>query len=82
VWAKSPKREGGLNRNRGAVSPEIRGRIQPKYAGCARLVLASKERLFLVRPVKGAPDLELHTVVVPWSDIKALRITDQYTSCE
>jgi hypothetical protein len=32
VWAKSPKREGGLNRNRGAVSPEIRGRIPPKYA--------------------------------------------------
>jgi hypothetical protein len=51
-------------------------------SGCARLVLASKERLFLVRPVKGAPDLELHTVVLPWSDIKGLRITDQYISCE
>jgi hypothetical protein len=51
-------------------------------SGCARLVLASKDRLFLIRPVKGAADLELHTVVVPWSDIKALRITDQYTSCE
>jgi hypothetical protein len=32
VWAKSPKREGGLDRNRGALSPEIRGRIPPKYA--------------------------------------------------
>ena len=32
MWAKSPKRQGGLNRNRGALSPEIRGRIQPKYA--------------------------------------------------
>jgi two-component sensor histidine kinase len=32
VWAKSPKREGGLDRNRGALSPEIRGRIRPKYA--------------------------------------------------
>jgi MFS family permease len=32
VWAKSPKRQGGLNRNKGAGSPEIRGRIQPKYA--------------------------------------------------
>jgi hypothetical protein len=49
---------------------------------CARLVLATKERLFLIRPVKGAPDLELHTFVVSWSDIKALRIIDQYTSCE
>jgi hypothetical protein len=51
-------------------------------SGCGRLVLASKERLFLIWPVKGAPDLELHTFVVPWSDIKALRITDQYTSCD
>ncbi len=32
VWAKSPKRQGGLDRNKGALSPEIRGRIQPKYA--------------------------------------------------
>jgi hypothetical protein len=51
-------------------------------SGCARLVLASKERLFLIRPVKGRPDLELHTFVLPWSDVKTMRITGQYTSCE
>ena len=45
-------------------------------------MLASKERLSLVWPVKGAPDLELHTIILPWSDIKGLRITDQYISCE
>jgi hypothetical protein len=51
-------------------------------SGCARLLLFNDERLFLIRPVKGAPGVDLHTFVLPWSDVAALRITDQYTSCD
>lgn len=51
-------------------------------SGCARLLLFNKERLFLVRPIKGAPGADLHTFVLPWSDVAALRITDRYSSCD
>jgi hypothetical protein len=51
-------------------------------SGCARLLLFNDERLFLIRPIKNAPGVGLHTFVLPWSDVAALRITDQYTSCD
>ena len=51
-------------------------------SGCAPSDSLHKERLFLIRPVKGAPGLDLHTFVLPWSDVAALRITENYTSCD
>jgi len=51
-------------------------------SGCARLLLFNKERLFLIRPINGAPGADLHTFVLPWSDVAALQITDQYSSCK
>lgn len=51
-------------------------------SGCARLILFTKERLFLIRPRRDAPALELHTHVIPWSRIGSLTITDDYRSCE
>lgn len=50
-------------------------------SGCARLVLFSKERVFLIRPRRDAPALSLHTHVLPWSQIEAMSITDNFTSC-
>jgi hypothetical protein len=51
-------------------------------SGCARLLLFNQERLFLIRPIKDAPAVDLHAFVLPWSDVAALRITDRYASCE
>lgn len=50
-------------------------------AGCYRLLLHSRDRLFLIRPVRGAPAAELPTVIVPWGDIAALRVLPDHTSC-
>ena len=50
-------------------------------SGCARLILFNKERLFLIRPRRDAPALELHTHVIPWKEVTSLTITDSYTSC-
>lgn len=49
---------------------------------CARLVLATPERLFLIRPIRSAPGAELATFMVPSGEVSALRITGDYTSCE
>ena len=48
---------------------------------CARLILFTKERLFLIRPRLDAPALELHTHVLPWNQVASLTITANYTSC-
>lgn len=50
-------------------------------SGCARLVLFNKERLFLIRPRRDAPALEIHTLVVPWEKVASLTISDSYGSC-
>jgi len=50
-------------------------------SGCARLVLSTKERLFLIRPRKDAPALELHTHILPWDIVGSLIVTDKYESC-
>jgi hypothetical protein len=42
---------------------------------CGRLVLATSDRLFLIRPVAGANGTELDTFVVPGDDLKSIRIT-------
>jgi hypothetical protein len=51
-------------------------------SGCARLLLFNDERLFLIRPIRNAPGVDLHTFVLPWTDVAALRITGEYTSCD
>ena len=47
---------------------------------CGRLLLHNQERLFLIRPVRGHT-LDLHTFILPWSGITALRVTSAYESC-
>lgn len=49
--------------------------------GCHRLLLSTGERLFVVRPFRGAPAAELPVLIVPWEDIAALRILPDETSC-
>jgi hypothetical protein len=56
--------------------------MQIVRSGCARLFLVSDDRIFLIRPVRDAPQLALSTFVLPWSDIATLRINDNYTSCD
>jgi hypothetical protein len=63
-------------------TPEGLSEAQQSAAeGCARLVLATKDRLFLMRPRFGMPALELNTIVVPWTDAASVMITGRYTSC-
>jgi hypothetical protein len=49
-------------------------------ANCARLLAASASRLFLIRPVRGAPSLDLDTFVLS-AEKTILRIEADYTSC-
>jgi hypothetical protein len=47
---------------------------------CGRLLAASKDRLFLIRPVRGAGSLDLDTFVLP-AEKAIVRIEAEYTSC-
>jgi hypothetical protein len=47
---------------------------------CGRLLAASKDRLFLIRPVLGASNLDLDTFVVS-AEKAVVRIGADYTSC-
>lgn len=48
---------------------------------CGRLLLASGGRLFLIRPIRGAPGAGLEAFVVRAEQVEALRITGEYRSC-
>lgn len=47
---------------------------------CARLLAASKDRLFLIRPIRGAADADLDTFALPLNKV-IFRIRADYTSC-
>jgi hypothetical protein len=47
---------------------------------CARLLAATKHRLFLIRSIRGAADVDLDTFVLP-ADKVVIRIRADYTSC-
>jgi hypothetical protein len=49
---------------------------------CGRLLFASKERLFLIRPAQNAPGLSLATFVIRSNKIEAMRLQDVYASCQ
>lgn len=48
---------------------------------CGRLVLATPDRLFLIRPVAGASGLDLDTFVIPRAHVTLLRLRADYSSC-
>ncbi|MBV8614035.1 MAG: hypothetical protein JOY66_09740 [Acetobacteraceae bacterium] len=45
------------------------------------MLAASKERLFLIRPVRGAPGLDLDTFILSGKAVEAVRLRADYTSC-
>jgi hypothetical protein len=47
---------------------------------CGRLLAANKDRLFLIRSVRGAGSIDLDTFVLP-AEKTILRIESDYTSC-
>jgi hypothetical protein len=47
---------------------------------CGRLLAVSKDRLFLIRPVRGAADLDLDTFILP-AEKAGIRIRADYSSC-
>jgi hypothetical protein len=49
--------------------------------GCFRLILHNRDRLFLVRPVKGFPAADLPLVVLPWDQVRAISVMPDNTSC-
>lgn len=51
------------------------------WTDCGRLLLAGGGRLFLVRPIRGAPGADLDAFVVPADQVEAVRITGAYRSC-
>jgi len=50
--------------------------------GCYRLLLHNQNRLFLLRPLKGAPAANLPVLISPWDQIAFIRVLPDYTSCE
>jgi hypothetical protein len=48
---------------------------------CGRLVLATADWLFLIRPIRGAAAARLDTFVIPRDHLKSLRVKADYTSC-
>ncbi len=48
---------------------------------CNRLLAATKDRLFLIRPSRDAPGADIDTYVVPAEQVLAMRITGNYVSC-
>jgi hypothetical protein len=48
---------------------------------CGRLVLATAEWLFLIRPIRGAAGVRLDTFVIPREGLKSLRLKADNTSC-
>ena len=57
--------------------------LDPKVLseGCQRLLLQNNDRLFLLRPFKGAPAADLAELVVASDAVRALRILPDNTSC-
>jgi MFS family permease len=49
--------------------------------GCYRLLLHNQDRLFLLRPLKGAAAADLAVVIAPWDQIERARVLPDYTSC-
>lgn len=48
---------------------------------CGRLLAVSKERLFVIRPVRDAPQLDLHTIVVASAKVQAMLVHADDRSC-
>ncbi|MCK1523386.1 MULTISPECIES: hypothetical protein [unclassified Bradyrhizobium] len=51
-------------------------------ADCGRLVASGKERMFIIRPIKGAPTASLPTIVVSAKSAEVFVITAEYSSCK
>jgi MFS family permease len=72
VW---PKEKANLMDGSSTASPDLTN-------GCYRLLLHNQNRLFLVRPLKGAPAADLPLLVLPWDQIEQIRVLPDRTSCE
>ena len=48
---------------------------------CSRLVAATKDRLFLIRPSSDAPGADIDTYVISAEQVLAMRIMGNYASC-
>jgi hypothetical protein len=67
-------------------SGKITDGLQPTSAdlaaGCYRLLLHNQNRLFLLRPLKGAGAADLPVVITPWDQIELVRVLPDYASCQ
>ena len=63
----------GVENSAGAISADL------SKTDCGRLLAASKDRLFLIRPVREAGSIDLDTFVLP-AEKTILRIEADYTS--
>jgi hypothetical protein len=59
-------------------SPWVSGEMN---TGCYRLLLSDQTRLFLVRPVAGAPNAEVPLVALPWDQVGSTKMLPQAANC-
>jgi hypothetical protein len=57
-------------------------RATDQAGDCYRLLLHNHNRLFLLRPFKGAAAADLPVVIVPWDQIELVRVLPDYRSCQ
>jgi hypothetical protein len=50
--------------------------------GGYRLLVNNQDRLHLVRPARAAPALGLPLLVLPWNEVKAIRVLRNYAGCQ
>ena len=72
VW---PKEDAKPTEGSPLASPDL-------TKGCYRLFLHNQERLFLLRPLKGAAAADLPLLISPWDQIELIRVLPDHTSCE
>ncbi len=56
--------------------------VKRLQGGCTKLLLARKDHVYLITPLTKRPQQTLPTDVVPWKEIRFLRMTQDRESCE
>ena len=71
-----------MKENNNKAADGLRPSSADLAAGCYRLLLHNHDRLFLLRPLKGAAAADLPVVIAPWNQIELVRVLPDFMSCQ
>jgi len=55
---------------------------QSLTSGCYRQLIQNKDKVFVFKPIKSAPQAEISTLVIPISQIHAMRLLPECKLCD